>query len=526
MSQQAATSPASEPEIPLTIAAGKFEELHRWSNSQVVLWLIQNDLKQFVPAFVVNNVVGNSLLKMPNEPQNQLEEICNVGEVPKMSSGQILGMKRQVAQLARHFKSIRPDVELLGEETDPDPPPDETPKTNDRKAMRENGWNFDREFSEWQRYHRTFVERVINQHVRGRLVRFKDTCTLLVLAISTTSTVFTSTSAGIIGSSNAVGKHNEVAIWIANNSSFILVVLSACTTLIAGFVQAQSAFWKSMDKDGRMHETYYHKLEQFYRNQLEIHPRDRMNYNEFLKQRQGLEGEFRELPELNMPPHLKTQAVERIRAYGTSEWARAFVWLGGRMRWPTEPEIVEMMLMDFSGHKLGEHTDPLFYDFDNKEKYMNYRKTVRKQKDDYFRKYGLKDEDLVTSFCPQLCFYLSCFGCFGLFTAICKPVQALWCCDCCKEEEPAAPVRVRTQTLAEPSRNPIAETRTRNITVMLKKAVKRGTGAPVDQQSTPANDSARESGHGSGHTSAQGSREGDACASSESATGAKISDQV
>ena len=55
-----------------------------------------------------------------------------------------------------------------------------------------------------------------------------------------------------------------------------------------------------------------------------------------------------------------------------SDWSRAFKWLGPKMHWPAQPEIVEGMLMEFSQFELGMHTLPPMED----EEKTTYRQMV------------------------------------------------------------------------------------------------------------------------------------------------------
>ena len=59
------------------------------------------------------------------------------------------------------------------------------------------------------------------------------------------------------------------AAWLSRHQTFqkwlmaliVLLVFSFVTTLLSGFVQTQSAFWKRIDKDGRALENYYIECE-------------------------------------------------------------------------------------------------------------------------------------------------------------------------------------------------------------------------------------------------------------------------
>lgn len=51
-----------------------------WTNTDVLLWLLKLDLKQFVPAFIHNNVTGSMLLKVEKDGGMKLDELLTMAE--------------------------------------------------------------------------------------------------------------------------------------------------------------------------------------------------------------------------------------------------------------------------------------------------------------------------------------------------------------------------------------------------------------------------------------------------------------
>lgn len=128
-----------------------------------------------------------------------------------------------------------------------------------------NRWNYSNELAEWKRYHRVYVERVILLHLRERLSRIREGCTVLLTLITCFTTLITSlavgsegmlrdsgSDAGVNGTNDAPGGMacEGVMSCMVVYQSYIFILLSFTTTVISGFVQLQSPFWKRVDKGG------------------------------------------------------------------------------------------------------------------------------------------------------------------------------------------------------------------------------------------------------------------------------------
>ena len=262
------------------------------------------------------------------------------------------------------------------------------------------GWTFANETAEWKRYHRAFVERVIFKHLRDRLNDIREGCNLAVVLIASVTTLITAVSAGIAGGAGSTdgdgcgsGESETCSTsWVAclqQYQTYGFILLSFMTTLISSFVQMQTPFWKRVDKDGRVLEQHYYELESHFQDNLELPVEQRkLGYDDFLKKRQELDTRLRQGGDLNVPESLRRRAVERVRRYDPSNWARAFLWLGPSLRWPVEKEINQAMLTEFSQGECGKYTarQP-----STGEDELEYRKAYLRQKDHYFKRYRLSD---------------------------------------------------------------------------------------------------------------------------------------
>ena len=228
-------------------------------------WLLDRDLKPFIPGCIENVIVGAQLA----DERTQVAELVKLFKKPQ-DERTMLGLHAQLDQLRKDA-----GVKMVSAQGTVSPPHGRPRSISSmttsggvriaddaRRALGANGWSFEREMTEWRLYHEAFVHRVVLQHLRDRLMSIREVCTLLTLIISTVTTLVTSAAAGIIGGgvSATSGTNAPPAeglgvfiTWIEQNSSYILLLFSLATTIISGFVQTQSAFWKRLDKERRTH---------------------------------------------------------------------------------------------------------------------------------------------------------------------------------------------------------------------------------------------------------------------------------
>ena len=298
-----------------------------------------------------------------------------------------------------------------------------------------NGWNYDKEQVEWQKYHRAFVERVINQHVRDHLNRTRERCNLFILIVSSFMSLAGISSSGVVsGSDTRCGEAGEVDVNVNINNTasaetirmpgsssewvqylmryqvFVFAFLSFSVSLVSIIVQMNTPFWKRMDKDGRAHELHLIGIERFYEQSLEMPPETRTPYEEYLAQRKQWEKKAAELPDLTLQPSLVTRAVRRVRRIKPSDYLRGFTWLGYNLNFPNEPAIVDAMLWEFSSGQLGKYTQRRM----NAEEYAEYRESFLDQKRAYFVRHHLSDREpacWAVEWIWDLLEYLDCFGC-------------------------------------------------------------------------------------------------------------------
>ena len=289
------------------------------------------------------------------------------------------------------------------------------------------GWTYQNELAEWKRYHRAFVERVKIEHLRERCGSMRDFCTKLLTLITCLTTLITSLAVGMNGGSSntsvpacdsdgdagePAGSFRACSSWtdcFLAYQSYIFIFLSFITTVISAIVQLESPFWKRVDKSGFVFEQKYRQLEALFIKHLDAPLESRMKYEDFVKEREKMEAAIQNEEPLNVSPGAWRRTVKRVRKYGPSEWARAFLWLGSDLRWPDKFEIVEAMLLDFSEGTAGLYTlKPL-----SPEDGAKYRAALLVQKRQYFRRHRLSDRmgNSWKTCWLDLFEYVDCLGC-------------------------------------------------------------------------------------------------------------------
>jgi len=179
------------------VVASKVDDVQRWTNQDVLRWLLRVDQKQFLAPFVTNNVTGAVLLDvLEASPTSSITLAQLAGDPPEL---QLAGLHSLVAQL-QPSKTI---------------------------SDGRNGWSFKIEVSEWRFFSISNIYRVRCKRYLKRHKDCKERMAILTLLVTTVTTIVS-----VVGSSQLAGSadNDDGAIL-----SYLTTGLSAIATLFAGF---------------------------------------------------------------------------------------------------------------------------------------------------------------------------------------------------------------------------------------------------------------------------------------------------
>ena len=216
-------------------------ELSCWSNSEVLRWLIDEDQKQFIPAFLQHNVTGAMLKQMLSctdlaqknpeaEEEHPRAETSAQGGVidadaayPHIPSIKCLGETAvqsgaSEAQLAGLISLLRVRLAL---------PLCGSAAVTPTEGQTINGWSYEREKDIWVRTHMISCERhralILQEQLRGK----QSNAQILTLVLSTLTTFLSALAAGYASSDE---DHTVLTTW----STRLILLLSFAITVSAG----------------------------------------------------------------------------------------------------------------------------------------------------------------------------------------------------------------------------------------------------------------------------------------------------
>ena len=196
-----------------------------WSNSEVLRWLIDEDQKQFIPAFLQHNVTGAMLKQMlsctdvaqNNDADSAYPHIPSIeylGETAVQSGAS----EAQLAGLISLLR-VRLALPLCGSTAAVTEP-------TERQTI--NGWSYEREKDIWVRTHMISCERhralILQEQLKGK----QSNAQVLTLVLSTLTTFLSALAAGYASSDE---DHTVLTTW----STRLILLLSFAITVSAGW---------------------------------------------------------------------------------------------------------------------------------------------------------------------------------------------------------------------------------------------------------------------------------------------------
>jgi len=270
----------------------------RWTNQQVLRWLLQVDQKQFLAPFVLNNVTGAVLLEALEAapaPSVTLSQLA--GDPPEL---QLAGLRG----LAKQLQKASPASEAAGADT--------------------KGWSFDNELTELNYFFGVELDRQRAHRILKHLKAMKEHVAILTLLLSTATTIVS-----VVGSSLTASDDSATAL------SYVTTGLSSAATLLAGFSRIY-------DYDKRLKEVqdyisgycdeYTGLLEQ-----LLLPPHARDSYSEWsARKKQRFESETQRAPEVD--PDVWEDTLRQIARKQPETWRSLFA-IAYHISWPGSPKL-------------------------------------------------------------------------------------------------------------------------------------------------------------------------------------------
>jgi len=242
------------------------------------------------------------------------------------------------------------------------------------------GWSFEREKTEWLDAVRLHVEMTINEHVLNQMRRIKESISLAVLIVSSIITLLTSSAVVKGNSARDEVVETDEHVDINQLLQVTLLGLSFVATILSGYFQLQETTWREQGAACRSYVDGARSLFDFLVEQLSLSLEDRKTYAQFQQEKRERRKPLLDSRNLDISPGQRMQAVRNVRNRDAEAWSLGFEWLGTSMVWPSDPEDIVAMLMEFSREDLGEHT---LSRADNKQ-YRRYADTWKDRKSLYF----------------------------------------------------------------------------------------------------------------------------------------------
>ena len=286
-----------------------------WTNRQVLQWLLHMDQKQFLAAFVENNVTGAVLLQALQSDTSGISLAQLAGNPPEL---QLAGLRGIAAQLL----PVEP--------------------------AEKNGWSFDVDFKEWDEFYLRMMNWLRYQRILKSFKEKKERIALLTLLLATATTVVSvvgssfasndlSSDAG--GSSNSSTVAPDTPIATTTILSYVTTGLSALTTLLAGFSRiydydGKVEAWQTYIEERMRIDDYDGVIEQL---QLPPHERDEISvWRE--RKLDRLKGDPQP-PELD--PEMWQHTLRQIARKQPEDW-RSYYSAAYHLKWPGGPEYEQV----------------------------------------------------------------------------------------------------------------------------------------------------------------------------------------
>lgn len=344
--------------------------VEKWTNTEVVKWLLDIDQKVFVPAMITQNISGATLLQLTREQLQKVTDDLKQGE-------------HSVQTLWNHIDTLKTksDTETWGTDKD-------DIETFGRLLSHPTGWTFDREYNEWVDFLEIYNEEAITIHIEASLKKYQNYFQVLVLMVSSVATLCTSTSfAGIFEKGEDAANSTDFGLY----AQVCILVFTFLTTITSGYVQIRGAAWKDQLAVIAEYQAVADKLTSLYEDNLAVPLNDRLPFAEYNAQVKQL---WSSMPaRLDFSPGQRNDALIDIKLNDPTVWKRGFQFMessSGWKCWPSriisliEPvgDAYDAMLMRFSGEDMGEYTaKPEIFKQDKKDAQARLR-TMQKRTGD------------------------------------------------------------------------------------------------------------------------------------------------
>ena len=373
----------------------------RWTNTDVVMWALNKDLKVHIPALVQHGLTGSALQQL-----NHREDIKRALKVDQTEVTDEFALSAFEGALKDLMPSVKTQSQTAQEVwgTDKD--------GKDRKGrllLHPSGWTYDKEYNEWDDYLEAERENAIAAHLNEIITNVQSRYQLVTLVLSSIVSVMTSTSF-----SGAEFTDNDT--W-----NVVMLVLTLLITLCSGYTQLNQPRWKALQEQCKKHMTVYESLIDRFNDELQVSVEERTPYPTYNKEITALWKELRDHGRIDAPPALRSRAISRIKRTDPSMWTRAFAfserrgflnslnsfflsWIGCDRIELDEPmdELYDAMLMRFSGEDMGEYTtEPDVFKEDKAEAKMLYQAMMTGQEVENGEKRGRTKKRRVADSGPQ-----------------------------------------------------------------------------------------------------------------------------
>ena len=319
-----------------------------WSNDELVRWLLDNDLKLLVPAVIRNQICGESIMNLDAAGQELRELVQYTAE--EMTELQLKSIFLRLTQLQRlkmdptgPFSTTTPPAATLPAPGATGPmtirPASPTAEQRERcvsisskiESIEEKttskllhlrnrpagrGWSFEKQRAAWLAYQHAYVERTIAIHIIARQKKVKDMLALIVLAISSITTVITTStvsvglpaaiptlsSANLSSTLSAAARDVDMGTLWRDFSPVLLLLLSIVTTLVSGTNKLFEPDWREREEACRQRIRFLEELEELYEQELAHPVPERSAYDTYCAAERELRRGEAQLPALNVRP--------------------------------------------------------------------------------------------------------------------------------------------------------------------------------------------------------------------------------
>mmetsp|Transcript_5085 Transcript_5085/g.10983 ORF Transcript_5085/g.10983 Transcript_5085/m.10983 type:complete len:426 (+) Transcript_5085:94-1371(+) len=281
----------------------------KWTNSQVLTWLMQTDQKLFIPGAAIHNLSGATMLTLKRD---SVADAFACPGAPPPSPFALESLWKHIEALQKPNEAKRV-AEKWGEDKSRD-------DTYGRLLQSPSGWTYDREYGEWDDYLTLFQHHCLLTHVDQAVRDHMSRCQELILVSSSIATLLT--SASFVGGND----HKEEGSDSAKVESIRIAVLliSLLTTLLSGYFQMRSPVWKEQLRCIGDFQRAADELTDLYETNLRRPLEDRLTYPEYQLKVREIQSRRPTTSQLDISPAQRAKAYRSIKRTDPSSWAQAF----------------------------------------------------------------------------------------------------------------------------------------------------------------------------------------------------------